>query len=230
MHRPPALRAVLFDLDGTLADTAAELGAALNAVRRARGLEPLDLRRVRPHVSAGARGLLAVGLGLHPEAPDYGPARDALLAYYEAHLGSAARLFDGVDALLAQCRDVGIGMGIVTNKPLRYAAPLLDRLGVRPDRDCLITPDALRAAKPDPHGTLLACAKLGVAPAETLFVGDDARDIAAGKAAGTRTAVALWGYLAPFSRPVEWGADLLCPAPSALAAWLRRTAPAGVAA
>lgn len=223
-NRPPPLRAVLFDLDGTLADTAPELAAATDALRRERGLPPLGIGALRPYVSGGARALLAAGLDLHPEHPDYAAARAALLDHYGELLGTYARLFDGMTELLGRLAQRGMVWGVVTNKPRAYAAPLLAYLGVTPDRDCLVTPDDVARAKPDPEGTLRACVLLGVAPAETLFVGDDERDVVAGHGAGTRTAAALWGYLAPGSRPVAWGAELLCPSPAALGTWIERAA------
>jgi N-acetyl-D-muramate 6-phosphate phosphatase len=215
---------VLFDLDGTLADSAGELVAAFNEVRAARGLGRLPARVLRPYVSGGARALLAAGLGLTAEHADYAGARDAFLAAYARRLGSEARLFDGMAVLLEWLAAHGVRWGVVTNKLRPYAQPLLARMGLEHACGCLVTPNDVARAKPDPEGTRAACAHLGVQPAEVLFVGDDARDIAAGRAAGTRTAVALWGYLAPGERPVRWGAGLLCPSPPSLGRWIQRAA------
>jgi phosphoglycolate phosphatase len=131
-------------------------------------------------------------------------------------------LFEGFDDVLAALRASGLRVGIVTNKIERFAAPLLRTLGVAPDEDCLITPDLLAKPKPDPEGVLLACLRLGVAPAQCVFVGDDRRDIEAGRAAGTRTAIAAWGYLPPGEDIHSWGADAIVAAPADLPALCRR--------
>ncbi|GAB4348818.1 MAG: HAD-IA family hydrolase [Immundisolibacter sp.] len=217
---PPV--AVLLDLDGTLADTAADLARAMNVLRGELGLPPMSPGALRPYVSQGARGMLAHGLDLRPDDARYVELRDRFLTIYADCCAVEARLFDGFAAVLATLRDNGLGIGVVTNKMERFAAPLLRALDVWPDADCLITPDQLAHPKPDPEGVLLACARLGVEPAQCVFVGDDRRDIAAGRAAGTRTVVAAWGYIPPDEDPAAWGADACIETPAQLPALCQR--------
>lgn len=216
------LAAVLLDLDGTLADTAADLAHALNCLRGELGMAPLAVSELRPYVSQGARGMLACALDIGPADADYGRLRDRFLAIYADSCAREARLFDGFADVLDELRASGLHIGIVTNKLERFAAPLLRALDVWPDADCLITPDLLRLPKPDPEGVLLACARLGVAPAASVFVGDDPRDIAAGQAAGTRTVVAGYGYIAPGEDVAAWGADACIDSPAGLLALCQR--------
>lgn len=215
------LAAVLLDLDGTLADTAADLAHALNRLRDELGMAPLAVSELRPYVSQGARGMLACALDIGPQDADYARLRDRFLAIYADSCASEATLFEGFADVLGELRGRGLRIGIVTNKLERFAAPLLRALGVWPDADCLITPDLLRLPKPDPEGVLMACARLGVAPAASVFVGDDPRDIAAGQAAGTRTVAAGYGYIAPGEDVARWGADACIASPADLIALCR---------
>lgn len=210
------LAAVLLDLDGTLADTAADLAHALNRLRDEQDMAPLAVSELRPYVSQGARGMLACALGIGPQDADYARLRERFFAIYAESCARHATLFDGFAQVLDQLRGRGLRIGIVTNKLERFAAPLLRALCVWPDADCLITPDLLRLPKPDPEGVLLACTRLGVAPAASVFVGDDPRDIAAGQAAGTRTVVAAYGYIAPGEDVSGWGADARIDSPAGL--------------
>lgn len=216
------LRAVLLDLDGTLADTAVDLAQAMDVLRGELGLPPMAPGALRPYVSQGARGMLSAGLDLRPDDARYGELRDRFLAIYADCCAVEAQLFDGFPEVLAALRGSGLGVGIVTNKIERFAAPLLRALDVWPDADCLITPDLLAKPKPDPEGVLLACRRLGATPAQCVFVGDDRRDVEAGRAAGTRTAVAAWGYLGPDEDVAAWGADAVIAAPSELPALCQR--------
>ncbi len=216
------LAAVLLDLDGTLADTAGDLARAMDALRGELGLSPMAPGALRPYVSQGARGMLAQGLDLRPDDVRYVELRDRFLDLYAGCCASDAQLFDGFSDVLAGLRTRGLRVGIVTNKLERYATPLLRALGVAPDAGCLITPDLLAKPKPDPEGVLLACARLGTEPARCMFVGDDRRDIEAGRAAGTRTAIAAWGYLPPGEDIHSWGADAIVAAPADLPALCRR--------
>lgn len=210
------LRAVLLDLDGTLADTADDLAQAMDALRGELGLPPLTTGALRPYVSQGARGMLGFGLELRPDDARYVQLRDRFLEIYAGCCAVEARLFDGFEGVLATLRGSGLRVGIVTNKIERFAAPLLRALGVWPDADCLITPDLLARPKPDPEGVLLACRRLGALPAQCVFVGDDRRDVEAGRAAGTRTVVAAYGYVAPGEDIAAWGADAVIGAPAEL--------------
>ena len=216
------LAAVLLDLDGTLADTAGDLARAMDALRGELGLPPMAPGALRPYVSQGARGMLAQGLDLRPDDARYVELRDRFLDIYAGGCAVEAQLFDGFSDVLATLRGRGLRVGIVTNKMERYAVPLLSALGVAPDADCLITPDLLAKPKPDPEGVLLACSRLGIEPAQCVFVGDDRRDIEAGRAAGTRTAIAAWGYLPPGEDIHSWGADAIVAAPADLPALCRR--------
>lgn len=222
MSAATPLRAVLLDLDGTLADTAADLARAMNALRGELGLPPLAPGALRPYVSQGARGMLNQGLDLRPDDARYPTLRDRFLEIYADCCAVEARLFDGFPEVLAALRSSGLGVGIVTNKIERFAAPLLRALDVWPDGDCLITPDRLAKPKPAPEGVLLACRLLGVTPAQCVFVGDDRRDVEAGRAAGTRAVVAAWGYLGPDEDVTAWGADAVIGAPSELPALCQR--------
>jgi phosphoglycolate phosphatase len=216
------LAAVLLDLDGTLADTAGDLARAMDALRGELGLPPMAPGALRPYVSQGARGMLTQGLDLRPDDARYVALRDRFLELYAGCCAVEAQVFEGFGDALAALRGCGLRIGIVTNKMERFAAPLLRALGVAPDAGCLITPDQLAKPKPDPEGVLLACARLGALPAQCVFVGDDRRDIEAGRAAGTRTAIAAWGYLPPGEDIHAWGADAIVAAPVDLPALCRR--------
>ena len=186
---PPAARAlrvdaVLFDLDGTLADTAPDLAAALNRVRHARGLDPVPASQLRSSSSYGARGLLRTGMGIAPEHPEYTTLRDAFLAQYEAALCVETTLFADVDALLDAIEARSLKWGIVTNKATRYTAPLLDLLGLGGRAAAIVCGDTTPHAKPHPAPLLAAADRLGVAPARCVYVGDAERDVTAGIAAG----------------------------------------------
>lgn len=198
--------AVFFDLDGTLADTAPDLGHALNLVRLQRGLEPLALEIVRPYASHGARGLLEIGLGLTPADPDFAPSRLEFLAYYEEFLCLHTTLFPGVDELLAGLEARGIPWGIITNKPARYTDPLMECLGLTKRAACIVSGDTCANPKPDPEPMFYACRSAGVVPQKSLYLGDAERDIEAARAAGMPALVALYGYLDETDRPDQWQA------------------------
>jgi N-acetyl-D-muramate 6-phosphate phosphatase len=219
--------AVLFDLDGTLADTAPDLGAALNRVRQAQGLEPVPLETLRHASSHGARGLLRTGLGVLPEHPDYVALRDAFLAQYEAALCVDTRLFADIDALLDAIEARSLKWGIVTNKATRYTAPLIARLGLDQRTTAVVCGDTTPHAKPHPAPLLAAAEMLGVAPQRCVYVGDAERDVTAGIAAGMRTIVARYGYIEAHETPETWPADGHIHQPTALLDWLPLQAPRG---
>jgi N-acetyl-D-muramate 6-phosphate phosphatase len=214
------VKAVLFDLDGTLADTAPDLGAALNRLRGDRGLPPLPLARLRPYASHGARGLLGAGLDVTPADADYPMLRDAFLGHYAGALCVDSRLFDEVAALLDAIEARALAWGIVTNKATRFTAPLLAGLGLAGRAGTVVCGDTTPHAKPHPAPLLAAASEIGVDPAACVYVGDAARDIDAGVAAGMRTLVAGYGYIEPHEAPESWPADGLIATPSALLAWL----------
>ena len=212
--------AVLFDLDGTLADTAPDLGAALNRVRADRGLAPVPLARLRPYASHGARGLIGAGLSIAPGEPDYATLRDAFLAHYEAALCVATALFADVDAVLATLDARALPWGIVTNKATRFTAPLLEALSLAARAGAVVCGDTTPFAKPHPAPLAYAAERLGVAPSRCVYIGDARRDVEAGRAAGMPTLVARWGYIEPEESPELWLADGVLDAPAALLEWL----------
>lgn len=201
------LDAVLFDLDGTLADTAQDLGAALNRLRVTAGKTPLAYGEMRPMASHGARGLLELGFGVTPEHPEFAELRRQFLTEYEQHLADATTLMDGMAELLNELHEAALPWGIVTNKPARYTEPLIDHLGLRTQTRCVVSGDTCPQPKPHPAPLLYAAKLLGVAPERCLYVGDAERDIAAGLAAGMQTAVVTFGYLGEQDMPADWGAD-----------------------
>lgn len=214
--------AVLFDLDGTLADTAPDLGWAANALREAEGLAPLPLATLRPYVSQGARGLLYVAFGIAPGQARYDELSQHFLSLYAGRLCVDTRLFDGVAELLDQLDALGLAWGIVTNKRMRFTDPLVAQLGLTPRTNCVVSGDTTAEAKPSPLPVLHACRLLNCRPERTLYVGDDRRDIVAGNAAGCRTVAAAYGYLGDSGPALAWGADLLIDAPYELAPFLSR--------
>lgn len=212
--------AILFDLDGTLADTAPDLAAALNRVRAARGLDPVPLARLRPFASHGARGLLGAGMGVTPDHPEYEMLRAHFLVQYEAALCVDTALFDAVDTVLDAIETRELAWGIVTNKATRYTLPLLDALGLASRARAIVCGDTTPFAKPHPAPLLAAAERLGVEPERCLYVGDAERDVSAGVAAGMRTIVALYGYIEPNDDPHAWPADGIVATPGELLAWL----------
>jgi len=212
--------AVLFDLDGTLADTAPDLAAALNRVRAARGLDPVPASRLRPSSSHGARGMLGTGMGVAPDHPDYPALRTAFLAQYEAGLCVDSTLFADVEALLDTIEARSLKWGIVTNKATRYTTPLLDLLGLGGRAAAVVCGDTTPHAKPHPAPLLAAAGHLGVAPSRCVYVGDAERDVTAGLAAGMHTIIARYGYIEAHEAPETWPADGLIDEPAALLAWL----------
>jgi N-acetyl-D-muramate 6-phosphate phosphatase len=200
------IKAVLFDLDGTLADTAPDLAYALNALRDSRGMPPLPLEATRPVTSHGARGLLGVGFGIVPGHPEYDALRDEFLALYAANLCRATTLFSGMPELLSGLDTRGLPWGIVTNKLERFTLPLLERLELSARAACVIGGDTTPQSKPHPEPLLAASRAIGIAPPACIYVGDDRRDIEAGRAAGMKVAVAGWGYLNGNDSDT-WGGD-----------------------
>ncbi len=215
MHRPRA-RAVLFDLDGTLADSAPGLADATNDMLHARGRPALPLASLRPAVGSGARGMVGTAFGLLPGQPGYDSLRDEFLARYELRLLEKTRLFDEVHALLDALEVQGLAWGIVTNKALRFAEPMTRALGLVPRTPVLVGGDSTAHTKPHPAPLLEAARRLGLAPEYCVYVGDDLRDMQAGKAAGMGALAAAWGYLGHDADPDTWPADFVLPNPLAL--------------
>ncbi|MBY0578516.1 MAG: HAD-IA family hydrolase [Burkholderiales bacterium] len=197
------LTAILFDLDGTLADTAKDLGLALNTLRSDRGLPELALGIIRPQASNGVRGLLGLGFGITPEAEGYALLRDEFLEVYMENICNRTRLFDGMPELLDEVGKMGLPWGIVTNKPMRFTLPLVERLGLA--AQVVVGGDLCAHQKPHPEPLLYAAEKLSVSPSSCIYLGDDRRDTDASLAAGMISIVARYGYLG--AGDVEsWGA------------------------
>ena len=198
--------AVLFDLDGTFADTAPDLGRAVNTMRAARGLPPLPLTETRRVTSLGARGLLDVGFNVGPDHADYPAMREEFLHIYENNLCCDTVLFPGMAELINRLEQRNIIWGIVTNKAERFAKPLMQQLGYAKRAACIIGGDTTPHMKPHPAPLLAAAQAVGCVPEQCVYVGDDERDIQAGKAAGMQTIAVRFGYLNG-SNPDDWGAD-----------------------
>ena len=207
----PPPQAILFDLDGTLADTAPDLAAAVNRLREERDLAPTPYAELRPFASAGARGLIGAAFGLTPADDGYETLRIAFLANYAAAIAVRSRLFDGVPELLEQLTIRGIAWGIVTNKAARFTDVLVPLIGLG-HAGCIVSGDTTAHPKPHPAPLLEAAQRLSIAASACWYVGDDLRDIAAGKAAGMRTVAAAWGYCGQ-TEPHAWQADVVLQTP-----------------
>ena len=225
-YRPPPrvleIDAVLFDLDGTLADTAGDLAGALNRVRADHGLAPMPVDQLRPHASAGARGLLGAGMGIAPDHADYTRLRDAFLEHYRDALDVTTRLFDGVPAMLDAIEARGLRWGVVTNKAERFTTPVVAALGLAMRAGVVVSGDTTAHSKPHPLPLLHAAATLGVPAQRCTYVGDDLRDVIAGNSAGMPTLVADYGYLGESGSADDWPATGWLPAPLDLLHWLPR--------
>jgi N-acetyl-D-muramate 6-phosphate phosphatase len=204
---------VFFDLDGTLADTAPDLVAATNLLLIARNLEPKPYQLLRPHASAGARGLLEGAFGIVPDHPDFIPLRDEFFANYEKALLVESKLFDDMDHLLDQMDQANLPWGIVTNKSKRFTNPLVDLLGLSQRSASTVSGDTTPHSKPHPEPILHAAREANIDPTKSLYVGDDIRDVLAGKAAGMQTVAAAYGYCGCKEPPEAWGADFIIHAP-----------------
>lgn len=217
---PLNVEAVLFDLDGTLADSAGDLALALNRVRADRGLSRVPASALRAHASSGARGLLSAGMNVEPDHPEYALLREQFLAHYAQCLATTTVLFAGVDALLDEIEARGLAWGIVTNKHTRFTVPVVRSLGLDRRAGTVIAGDTTAHAKPHPAPLLRAAQELGRAPAACVYVGDDLRDVEAGNAAGMPTIVANYGYMGTGDRPARWPATGWIDAPLDLLLWL----------
>ena len=206
-------RAVLFDFDGTLADTAPDLARALNRLRAARGLADVPLEQLRPHASSGARGLLEAGLGILPDHPEYKSLREAFLQHYAAEICIDTRLFPGMEELLAAIETRGMRWGIVTNKSTSLTLRIVEALGLETRAACVVCGDTTPHLKPNPASLLHAANQLSLAPHACVYLGDDQRDIQAARAAGMRSVAVGWGY---GSGLPAWQADAIIARPMAL--------------
>jgi len=209
---------VLFDLDGTLIDSAPDLAGACNEMRSERGLPPLPYERLRRMVGSGARGMVGTSFGLAPGDAGYLELRDEFLARYESRMTRETRVFPEMEPVLAWLRDQAMPWGIVTNKATRFAAPLVQALGLAGTAAVLVCGDTVAHSKPHPAPLLEAARRLDLAAGDCVYVGDDLRDVQAGQAAAMATVVAAWGYLGEGDLPAAWGADHLIERPSELIA------------
>lgn len=210
------VQAVLFDLDGTLIDSAPDLGAAADKMRVDRGLPSLPIARYRPMAGAGARGMIGVAFGLTPEHADFSALREEFFANYEQCMTQSTYAFDGVQELIARLLAADLPWGVVTNKSARFTDPLMRAMPLFMSARTVVSGDTTPHAKPHPEPLFEAARRLAVAPARCVYVGDDERDIVAGLAAGMRTVAATYGYLGQKADPLQWGAHAIINSPGAL--------------
>ena len=210
-------KAILFDFDGTLADTAADLSRALNHVRASRGLPDLPLEKLRPHASAGVRGLLGAGMGILPEHADFMPLRELFLKHYTEESCVDTRLFPGMEELLAGIEARGLRWGIVTNKSTSLTRLVVKELGLETRAACVVCGDTTPHLKPHPASLLHAAKELSLAPQACVYLGDDLRDVQAARAAGMRSVAVEWGYGESLR---DWQADAIIARPQDLLAQL----------
>ncbi|TDR72038.1 HAD family hydrolase [Paludibacterium purpuratum] len=207
------IKAVLFDLDGTLADTALDLGSALNRLLTEEGLPTQPDHLIRPIASHGARALVALGFGITHEHPDFEALRQRFLDHYDDSFADRTCLFEGVSELISEIHRRGLPWGIITNKPMRFTDRLIPTLPFPVAPQVVVSGDTVGVAKPDPRPMRYASERIGLDPTACLYVGDAERDIQAGRNAGMRTVLAGWGYIADSDRPQEWGADVRIESP-----------------
>lgn len=208
------INAVLFDLDGTLLDTAPDFEIALNRLLEEEGRPALKPDAIRNHVGNGSAGIVARIFGIEPSAPEFRPLQLRFLEHYKTHLTDRTALFPGLERSLDLLESLDTPWGVVTNKPSEYAGPIMDAL--LPSSVVLVCPDHVSTPKPDPEGILLACEKIDIAPENCLYVGDHLRDIQAAQAAGTKSIAVGWGYIGDEEEHSEWNADWISDKPEDL--------------
>lgn len=214
-------QAVLFDLDGTLIDSAPDLAGTANDLRQEHGLLPLPFASLRPMVGAGARGMLGVSFGVKPGDAEFEALRDAFLSRYAQRMLLQTAVFHDMQPVLHSLERAGVRWGVVTNKAARFTEPIVDGLGLRSRLAALVCGDTTPHSKPHPAPLLEAARQLGVDASACVYVGDDARDVVAGRAAGMATLAAQWGYLGDGADVHDWGADAVLSVPSELLNWLQ---------
>jgi N-acetyl-D-muramate 6-phosphate phosphatase len=210
------INTILFDLDGTLVDTAPDLGYALNIQLQRHGKPMLPDAKIRPFASHGSRGLIGLGFGITPADANFTVMRDEYLSIYDTVFTRSPVLLPGIADLLQDIEEKGLRWGIVTNKPRRFTQRLIASMGLHQRAACVVSGDDAPQPKPSPATLLIACEHIGVKPEQCVYVGDAERDIQAGKAAGIYTVVALFGYIDVRDKPAEWGADAMINTPSEL--------------
>ncbi|MGL6069675.1 HAD family hydrolase [Craterilacuibacter sp.] len=214
------IQAVLFDLDGTLADTARDLGGALNRLLAEEGLPPQPYAAIRPIASHGARGLVSLGFGITQDHVRFEEYRLRFLEQYEHGFANETCLFDDINSMITALHQRGLVWGIITNKPMRFTDRLVPALPFALPPAVVVSGDTVGIAKPDPKPMLYAASQINIAPEHCLYVGDAERDIQAGRAVGMKTVLVNWGYIADHDRPHEWGADIRIDHPLELLAHL----------
>ncbi len=212
--------AILFDLDGTLLDTAPDLVFALNQLRKENGLPDMPLVSIRPIISYGSKEMVKLVLGIEESDVHFAKLRERFLALYQEHLADATQFFPQVEDVIAHIESKNIPWGIVTNKLTRHTHPILEALKLYHRPGCVVCGDTLRTYKPDPAPILHACKLLGVKPENSIYVGDSNSDVLASKAAGSKTLVALYGYIGATENPLAWGADGYLDQPIDMMKWL----------
>jgi phosphoglycolate phosphatase len=217
---PQSIHAVLFDLDGTLLDTAPDLANALNHVLEQNGRAPLPYEIIRQVVSHGGRALIELGFGTKSEVAEFEQLRLQLLDYYKENICTQTQMFPGISEILETLENRGTAWGIVTNKPGWLTDPLLQKMQLLNKAGCVVSGDTLPECKPHPAPLLYASTQLSIDPQNCLYVGDAQRDIEAGRNAGMKTMVALFGYLLENDQPETWGADALIQTPAEILDWL----------
>jgi 2-phosphoglycolate phosphatase len=200
-------KAVLFDLDGTLIDSAPDLGAAADKMRTDRGLASYPLERYRPMAGAGARGMLGVAFGITPESAEFDALREEFFVTYEHRMLLNTQVFDGIPALIERLRERGLLWGVVTNKSMRFTDPLTRAIPLFASAGAVVSGDTTPFSKPHPEPLHEAARRLGVASEACIYVGDDERDIVAGRAAGMKTVAAAYGYMGSQADSTLWDAD-----------------------
>lgn len=210
------LRAVLFDMDGTLLDTAPDFIAIIQEMRQSRGLDPVPEASIRTVASGGAKAMILAGFEVEVDSEPFEALRQEFLDHYSQRCAVYSGLFEGMGELLDDIEHAKLAWGVVTNKPVRFAEPIMQQLGLASRSAVLICPEHVQRSKPDPEPVLLACQQLGLQPAEVLFIGDDRRDIESGQAAGCRTLAVSYGYIHPQDNAHHWGADAVIDQPSDL--------------
>ncbi len=210
------VEAVLFDLDGTLIDSAPDLGAAADKMRRDRGMPSLPLETYRPMAGAGVRGMLSIGFGMTPDHVDFNAMKEEFFANYERSLTARTFAFEGVETLISALTSSGLSWGVVTNKASRFTKPLTSAMPLFATAGAIVSGDTTPHAKPHPEPLYEAARQLGLDPSRCLYVGDDHRDIVAGLAAGMGTVAATYGYLGLKTDTATWGAHATIASPLAL--------------
>lgn len=216
------VKAVLFDLDGTLIDSAPDLGAAADKMRLDRGLPSLPLASYRPMAGAGARGMLEIAFKLGIDHPDFPSMREEFFSNYERCMSNNTYAFDGVSQLIADLKNLELPWGVVTNKAMRFTDPLTRAMPLFSSAKIIVSGDTTPHAKPHPEPLFEAARRMAINPVECLYVGDDERDIVAGRAAGMKTVAATYGYLGQMTNPAHWNADAIINSPADLLQLLKK--------